>query len=133
MTRENQREDAFKDLQKTSACHAEICERTLPAETGSPQDQDSCLTAHAGNTASENRTKGMSKTSMSAESWITHSASGRRTPQTRVQPWSICTAGRASLDWTCSSESRCPSPPGFLSGCRREERAGLRRDTQCVK
>lgn len=60
----------------------------------------------------------------------THSAWGRRTPRTWGQPSSTCTVAPASLDWTCSSESRCPSALGFPSWSILVERVGLQGESQ---
>lgn len=48
MARGNQREDAVKELQKTSACHAEISRLVAELWAGSPEAQESSLSAHAG-------------------------------------------------------------------------------------
>lgn len=135
MTHENQREDALNDLQKTSACHAEISHlvRELCQQGLEVLRIRTHVCLHTLVTQLQKKGEGEEEDECVCRERITHSASGRRTPQTRVQPWSICTAERASLDWTCSSESRCPSPLGFLSWCRWEERAGLRRDAQHVR
>lgn len=109
--RENQRGDAFKEPRGhicVPRCNQPSAERRLPTGAGSPGDQDSCLTITHTLRRRGSGGGGMRRMSVSAERWITHSASGRRTPQTRARPWSTCTAGRASLGRTCSSESRCP-------------------------
>lgn len=135
MTHENQREDALKDLQKTSASHAEIRHLVRePCQEGLEVLRiRTHVSLHTLVTQPRKKGEGEEEDERVCRELITHSASGRRTPQTRVQPWSTCTAERASLDWTCSSESRCPAPLGFLSGCRWVERAGLRRDAQRVR